>query len=242
MVLLENLKSHYREQFSDRRFLRSLAAGFGLLFLSLVANYFGALYAFKRASNHVEDIILSNIPTFDVDAIFMWGPLVFWIILSAFLLYDPKKIPFTLKSVALFVLIRSFFISLTHIGPFPDHISLDAYNPTWLATYLETNPAFTFIFTSGADLFFSGHTGIPFLMGLTFWKNRLIRIFCILASIFFGIIVLLGHLHYSIDVAAAFFITYTISRIAAYIWRADRERFADSYAQSARKETTPAVL
>jgi len=38
--------------------------------------------------------------------------------------------------------------------------------------------------------------------------------FFIAASIFFGVVVLLGHLHYSIDVLAAFFITYSIYRLA----------------------------
>ena len=61
-------------------------------------------------------------------------------------------------------------------------------------------------------------------MALVFWKDKPIRIFCIAASIFFAVIVLLGHLHYSIDVASAFFITYTISIIAEKIFKNDHKR------------------
>ena len=37
-------------------------------------------------------------------------------------------------------------------------------------------------------------------------------------SVFFGIVVLLGHLHYTIDVLSAFFITYGIVDIAKWLF------------------------
>lgn len=204
----------------------SFIESFLILLLAFVINYFGAVYAHTRASNPVEDIILSNIPTFNVDGVFIWGPFIFWIILSVFLLSDPKRIPFTLKSVSLFILIRSFFVSLTHLGPFPDRIELDVYGANLVGEFLETSSNFAFAFTSGSDLFFSGHTGVPFLMALVFWKDKWLRYFCLATSVFFGVIVLLGHLHYTIDVASAFFITFTIWHIARYIFKADWRNFS----------------
>ena len=41
-------------------------------------------------------------------------------------------------------------------------------------------------------------------MALTFWNNKFLRRFFLFASIVAGFSVLLGHLHYSIDVFAAF--------------------------------------
>ena len=212
----EELKERYRTQFSDKAFIRSVLSSLGLILIGLVVNFFAGTYATERASSAVSDIVLSNIPVFDVDLIFVYGPIIFWIIISAILVYDPKKIPFTLKSVGLFIIIRSIFITLTHIGPFPDAIAVDS-----LSLGKNIN---LFIFNSGADLFFSGHTGLPFLLALIFWKDHLMRVFCLSSSVFFGIVVLLGHLHYSIDVMSAFFISYTIFHIALKAFPRDRQR------------------
>ncbi|HBB03313.1 TPA: hypothetical protein DCZ39_00140 [Patescibacteria group bacterium] len=66
---------------------------------------------------------------------------------------------------------------------------------------------------------------MPFLMALIFWKNKLMRYAFILAAMSFGIIVLLGHLHYSIDVLAAFFITYTINHFNELLRKKDKVHF-----------------
>ena len=213
----------YREAFSDSKFIRSLIISTLLLVGALVVNYFAAAYAFERASSAVSDIVLSNVPVFDVDWIFVFGPIVFGIWMGILCFSNPRTLPFAMKSVAMFVLIRSGFITLTHIGPFPDHNIIDGSSAVLLHA-LSNNPNF-FLLSTGADLFFSGHTGLPFMLALVFWKHRLTRIFCFATSIFFGIIVLLGHLHYTIDVASAFFISYTIFVITAKTFKKDREEF-----------------
>jgi len=50
-------------------------------------------------------------------------------------------------------------------------------------------------------------------------------------SVFFGIVVLLGHIHYTIDVAAAFFIVYAIYHLALKL-------FPREYAMFKRDEAT----
>lgn len=203
----------YKPYLRDKKFLFSVGEGFLFLITAVVVTFFAIVYATERASGPVTDAILSNIPVFDVDGIFIFGPVLFWVIILIHLLvFEPKKLPFTLKSVALFLIIRSFFISLTHIGPFPIHMQIDM-SGIWG------------VFTSGSDLFFSSHTGLPFLMALLFWDNKYLRWFCFAASIFFGAIVLIAHLHYSIDVFAAFFITYAIFRISERLFPKDRRVF-----------------
>jgi membrane-associated phospholipid phosphatase len=213
----------YQEAFRTKGFAQSLIAGILLLICALIVNYFAAAYAFERASSAVADIVLSNIPVIDVDWVFVFGPIIFGLWIAWLCAINPKTLPFTLKSIALFVLIRSGFITLTHIGPFPDHTIIDGSSAVLLHA-LSNSPNF-FLFSTGADLFFSGHTGLPFMLALVFWKHRKTRIFCIVASIFFGIIVLLGHLHYSIDVASAFFISYTIYIIATKFFKHDQSQF-----------------
>ena len=205
----------YKIYFSDRKFLLSLLFSFVFLLLSLVVNFYAGTYATERASNPVTDIILNNIPVYDVDMIFIYGPLVLWIFVSLLCLYEPKRIPFILKIIALFEIIRSVFITLTHIGPFPDHITIDK-----TSRMIKD-------FTFGGDLFFSAHTGLPFLMSLSFWNNKFLRIIFFITSVFFGAIVLMGHLHYSIDVLAAFFITYTIFHIGEIFFKKDKKIFDD---------------
>ena len=214
---MKSINRRYRHYFSDKSFTVSVIVALIFLIVSLIINFYAGTYATESAGNAVKDIILSNIPVIDVDPIFIYGPFVLWLFVTFLFLYEPKKMPFVVKSIALFVIIRSVFITLTHIGPFPDQITLDISPNGWINH---------FIF--GGDLFFSAHTGLPFLMALIFWNNKPLRIFFIIMSVFFGIIVLLGHLHYSIDVLSAFFITYTIYHMAVYFFKKDKSYFEET--------------
>lgn len=197
--------------FSNKGFLFSALTAIVLLLASFVVNWYAGTYATEKASNAVTDIVLSNIRVFDVDGIYIYGPIVFWILIGFLCLKDLNKLPFTFKSIALFVIIRSLFISLTHLGPFPSQAPIDSNLISW--------------FAFGGDLFFSGHTGLAFLMALVFWENRSLRIIFIATSVLFGVVVLLAHLHYSIDVLSAFFITYTIFHIAGAVFKKDQLLF-----------------
>ncbi|MEI8269828.1 MAG: phosphatase PAP2-related protein [bacterium] len=192
----------------EKEFTKSLVIAFLFLFVSLYINFIAGTYATESASLPVTDIILSNIRVFDVDLIFIYGPFVLFFIVAIIASYNPKKLPFTIKSIALFTIIRSVFISLTHLGPFPTQAVTASGN-------------FISKFTFGGDLFFSGHTGIPFLMALIFWQNKSLRYFFLMYSFMMGIVVLLGHYHYSIDVLAAFFITYSIFHISVLFFKKD---------------------
>lgn len=195
-----------------KQFFISLCVAFLFLALSLIVNYYAGTYATKEASNSVTDIILDNLPIFDVDGFFVYGAFTLWVFISLLLIRDPKKAPFVLKSVALFILIRSIFVSLTHIGPFSGQI------------LIEPNRVFDKV-SFGADLFFSGHTGFPFLFSLIYWGNKPLRIFFLVSSVVFGACVLMGHLHYSIDVFSAFFITFGIYHLALKFFKQDHKIF-----------------
>lgn len=203
----------WKDVLCDKEFIKSLIISFLFIAISLYVNFIAGTYATEKASLPVTDIILSNVRAYDVDGIFVYGPVVLFTFISILLLYDPKKISFTLKSIALFTIIRSIFISLTHLGPFPTQ--------TLIASGDLINK-----FTFGGDLFFSGHTGLAFLMTLLFWQNKKLRYLFLTYSIFIGTIVLLGHYHYSIDVLAAFFITYTIFDISTFLFKEDFINFS----------------
>lgn len=210
---MKSYLSKYKIYFTDRSFLASVGLSVLLLIAGLVVNFYAGEYATLKASNAVNDIILDNIPVYDVSTIFIYGPFIMWLFVAFLCLREPKIIPFVLKNIALFTLIRALFITLTHIGPFPDHLEFTT------STELIKN------FTFGGDLFFSGHTGLPFLMSLVFIKRPRLRLFFLAVAVFFAAIVLMAHLHYSIDVASAFFITYTIYHIAKYLFKEDERVF-----------------
>jgi len=203
--------ARYKAHFKDKKFIISFLLSLLLLLFSFFANFYAMEYASAKASNAVTDVILSNIRVYNVNMFFVYGSIIFWIFISLLCAWKPQKMPFIAKNIAFFVLIRSVFISLTHIGPYP--------------TQLVINSNILNLFTASGDLFFSGHTGLPFLMALVFWKNLYIRWVFIASSIMFGVVVLLGHLHYSIDVLAAFFITYTIYHLAEIIFQQDKKYF-----------------
>lgn len=207
------LARRYRHYAAQQEFRISVALSIAMFLASLIAVFYAIGYATERASNAVTDIVLSNMPAFDVGGLFINSTFVFIGFITLLLAAHPKRIPFALHSLALFYFLRAGFISLTHIGPFP--IVADPSSTGAIANVL----------INGADLFFSGHVGASFLMALIFWKDFSIRIAFFLWSIFFAVVVLLGHYHYSIDVAAAYFITYTIYHLALYFFPKDRALF-----------------
>ncbi len=186
----------------QRDFRISILWGAVLLLFSLVVNYFANIYASERVSLPVTDIILSNVRVFDVDTIVLYGAALVILFVGWLQIRNPQTVPFVLKAHALFIVIRAIFVTLTHIGPFYPHV------------VIESNLVLRAFGLGAADLFFSGHTGAPFLMALIYWNNKKLRLVFLLVSAIFGGSMLLGHLHYSIDVFAAFFITHTIFHIA----------------------------
>lgn len=212
--VIKSIASH-KNLWKERSFIVSVVVGVVALILSFVINYFAGAFATRSTSNPVTDIILSNVRVRDVSFIFINGALIFWGFIAVMLAIEPKRIPFILKSLALFAVIRSVFITLTHLAPFPTALVLPTDNLIDL-------------FSFGGDLFFSAHTGGPFLAALVFWDNKYVRYICLASSVMFGVIVLLGHLHYSIDVFAAFFITYSIYHLAIFFFKKDYELLKQS--------------
>jgi hypothetical protein len=198
----------------DRSYFSNIFITLIFLLFSLWINSLANNYTETHAGHSVSDLILNHLPVVDVNFIVIDGMVMFWILLILILIYHPKWIPFTVKGLALFLLIRSFFITLTHLGPPAHHLVLNMDSDGLISKL-----------TSDDDLFFSAHTGMPFLMALIFWSQKRLRIFCLLCTGLFATSVLLGHLHYSIDVFSAFFITFSIFELARHMFAKDYSLF-----------------
>ena len=203
------IKRH-RHFWTQKHFILKVATGVALLFVSFLMNFYANVFALRKAGAPISDILLDRIPTINVDLFYSESVFFFIVALVIIHLAEPKWIPFTLKSISLFIIIRSFAMTLTHLAPPEGMAILD------LAEISQK-------FSSGADLFFSGHTGLPFLMMFIFWQKKLLRWFFLIATVIGAATVLLGKLHYSIDVFSAFFIAFTIFAIAKKIFCKDYE-------------------
>jgi len=208
---LRSLIARHKALWLDVPFAASAMIGLLLFTGSLFVNYNALKYATREVGSPTTDILLSNLPVINTDIVFSEGAVLFVAFIIGLLVWEPKAIPCTLKSIALFVCIRSGFVIMTHLGRIPNHIAADLYSLRYLS--------------SGADLFFSGHTGLPFLMALLFWEQRHLRHVFLLCSAVAATAVIFGHLHYTIDVFSAFFITYGIYHLSRRFFPKDYAAF-----------------
>ena len=204
----------YRTLFGSRAYLRSICEGAVFFTASTIAIFAAVSYATVHASNYVTDFVLSRVGPYNLRFLFVYGTFAAFAITLGLVAWRPNRMPFALKAMALFLLVRAVFVALTHMAPSP-------IDPQKAVPFLNS------IFY-GSDLFFSGHTGMPFLAALAFWHMPLWRIFYLALTAFFGTVVLLGHYHYSIDVLAALFITHGVFQISCWLFGRDYALFRSS--------------
>lgn len=175
------------------------------------ANVYELMYSMRPTSTYVGDLLLDNLPVVNLNLIIIDGALISIVLGVAYVLLQPRYVLFSLKALALLIVTRALFVSLTHVGIYPGTIHPGYGFFDGIYTYLNFQTGF----------FFSGHTALPVLMALVFWDKYSTRVaFLALAGVF-GIAVLLAHIHYSIDVLAAPFMAYGIFEISRYLFPRD---------------------
>ena len=118
------------------------------------------------------------------------------------LLVDPKRLVIALQVYTLIVMIRIITLYLTPLNAPGNMIPL--IDP--IVNNFGTGQLLT------KDLFFSGHTATMFFLFLVS-ENKKMRLIFLLGFVIIAIAVLLQHVHYTIDVVAAPFFSYTAFRI-----------------------------
>jgi hypothetical protein len=194
----------WRKELKEHRKLILISLLF--LIFAIILNQLAGRYVEKMGSSAVSDIILDNIPAINLRLLFIYGyTLIIAVLLLYPLVFKVKEFHIVISQFSLLVMIRSFFVSLTHLRMPTDAI---------IAKMPEIYQDITF----NNSLFFSGHTAIPFLGFLIFRKQKL-GIFFLIATIIMALTVLFMHVHYSIDVFAALFITYGSFKIGNWLFK-----------------------
>jgi hypothetical protein len=164
----------------------------------------------QRALPKGSDWLLRHLPVVNVLPVLSWG----WFGLHLFaggaaIAYYPKRAPFLVFLLAMFMGIRTAFVFLSPIGPpmgMLDMSQLDYIFAKIMGTWTFNN-----------EFVFSGHTGIPFLFFLFFETPRL-KAFMLAGSLVMGVCVLLSHNHYTVDVLAAYLVSYSIFKLSERLY------------------------
>lgn len=194
---------------------------FGVLLLviaviiQIVLGHFSSRVAVDAPA--VRDIFLDNLPLINLDPVIVGGAIALWVFAWGLLIVHPRYLIFSTKAIALYIISRAFFFSLTHVGPYPLRYSPNPHDHGYGLYHLVTFQG---------NFFYSGHTAFPFLLALIFWDNKYLRYLFLILTVFFGASVLLAHVHYSIDVFAAPFIVYGMYVITAKLFPVDYALFA----------------
>ena len=147
----------------------------------------------SRSGTGLYDVVLANIPAYDVS----WG--VFFILYSAILIgiithrAHPKTVLIIFQTYILVTFVRMVTITLIPLEP--------------PVGYLPLREPVVQFFTNGGkiiskDLFFSGHvsTVMSVYLGTHLLRTRTVLFFCVVAIC---ILLLVQHVHYTVDVIAA---------------------------------------
>ncbi|MDE2019532.1 MAG: hypothetical protein KGJ13_04245 [Patescibacteria group bacterium] len=194
--------------FFTKEHVRSLIVGFFYLALALVFQGYASAYSVANSERFVGDLVLDHLPAIDLNAIIIEGAFLMILMALCVLLLQPRRLMFAVKAASVFIAVRSVCVAVTHLGLYPNQIlpGNGFIDQVYVALNLQ------------AGYFFSAHTGLPFLMALIFWDDKPWRYIFLCVSALFGISVLLAHVHYTIDVFAAPFMTYSIFKLSEYLF------------------------
>ncbi len=162
----------------------------------------------KRPGTNLNDIVLNNIPFIDVSTyIFaiIYGLLIYMLIR---VLAKPQL--FLLFALT-FVIETVFRMTTIYFFPLNPPTNLVILHDTFaeLLIYGDTEPI-------TKDLFFSGHTATMVMICL-FVEGRRDKFASIFATIALAALLLIQHVHYTVDVIGALFFTYVSYLIAKHI-------------------------
>ncbi len=192
------VRSNWKEAWPDKRFrIQFIIAS---VYMVGVAIFYRWFFDFIEARNGklLGDIILDFLPAHDVSWIVFFCLYSGMLISMLYMVAHPRQLLLVFGTYCLVMTMRVFSITLFPLNPPEGYIPL-------------REPIAQLFVDDGRiiskDLFFSGHVSTIFSLFYPL-KNKTLRRIVLFLSIMVGLLVLVQHVHYTIDVLMAPFATY----------------------------------
>jgi PAP2 superfamily C-terminal len=199
----QSMTEKWQAAWRSKKFRNKIFAGFILLFITLATFPFFFQTIDERNGPVLNDWLLNILPAYNVSVaifIIMWASTVF-IFIRAF--QNPDIFILFLWAYVMLSISRLLVISIVPLNPPVGLVELkDPISNTFYGMRVVTK-----------DLFFSGHTSTLFLIFLCL-KKKQDKIIMLSATFIVASLLLIQHVHYTIDVLAAPVFTYLIYRFA----------------------------
>jgi hypothetical protein len=190
-------KNNWQLSWADKNFRNNLFIGITLLIIILICYPTFFQYIEQRHGVSLNDEILKKLPSYDVSVpifIFIWSSVLLMLITSIkkpyifllFLIAYVQLSALRIISISVFPLEAPVGL-VTLVDPLGNHF----YGPSFITK----------------DLFFSGHASTLFLIFLC-QQNKFGKYYLLFAAISVGLLVLMQHIHYMIDVIFAYPFAY----------------------------------
>lgn len=193
----------WTEALRSRRFALLSVGTFCVLVAALLSLNSYLQFNERRSGVALPDPVLARLPALDLSwptFALIYGTLI---VAIASLARQPRPLLIALQAYSLLAIVRIGMMYTIPLEPPAGMIML-------------VDPLVR-IFGGGQnwakDLFFSGHTSTTFLCALSV-RTPLLKLFCFSASASVAALVLLQHVHYTIDVLVAPFIAYGVLSLA----------------------------
>jgi len=178
-----------------------------------------AVWNERRPAPTLPDLVLAHVPfvPWVGRANYLAWLLLYLPLAMLLLATEPRRWVRYMITGGLVSLARGVCIALTGLGPpDPAHTGRGIAGLDPVQAWLELQSPLG-IFSRGSanvyltkDLFFSGHTATTFLLVLYLWHRPALRWLALAAHLVVVATVFLAHLHYAIDVAGAYAVTFAI--------------------------------
>ncbi len=205
-TLLSNIKNEWQIITKDKSF--RLQFIITLIALAIILFFFPKFLSFIETRQGVvlNDPVLNLFAP--VNVTWLTFMVIYFALIAAIIYFvqNPKQLLTAITAYGIMILFR---IAAMYILPLDPPAKMIALQDPFVEFFGQSG-------TLTRDLFFSGHTAIMFLFFLITVNKKLKYIF-LSGTIAIAILVIIQHVHYSVDVFVAFFVSYCSYAIAKKI-------------------------